>query len=269
MRATLLIISIIAWAILNAAALAQTSPVADSPQPMQIDSAGVLSVTSEHPGTNIDVFDGTRFLGTTPLSNVRVGSGLHVLRYSPQNAGTWHAAVRVDTVIVRSGDSVAKVISVPALRTITSEPYDALIYAGDSLLGRTPSMLYLDPSVHVLRFEKAGYADRNVPITADSQSIHVILAPGADQPGTVGNEALEISRHRTDLPLYVSTGVAVSAGVVAAYCKIKADNYYSDYRNTGDDLHLADVHRLDNISGISLVISEISMGVLSYLLLTR
>ena len=72
-----------------------------------------------------------------------------------------------------------------------------------------------------------------------------------------------------NFPLYASSGGAVVFGIAAAFLKIRSDNYYAEYRLTGDQARLDQVRRLDTASGIALAVSEASLFWLTYTLLSR
>jgi hypothetical protein len=69
--------------------------------------------------------------------------------------------------------------------------------------------------------------------------------------------------------LYASGGVAIAAGVAAAYFKITADDRNDGYVATGNPALLDERRRLDTAAGIALVASQLGFALFSYLLLAE
>jgi hypothetical protein len=234
---------------------------------MESDSAATISVQSL--GSPFDVYDRIAYLGSTPLVNARIDTGIHVMRYVPRLQNSWQPAVEQETLHVKAGDSIVRTFVPPAVRKVSSEPYGAKIYAGDSLVGETPALVALNPMVRTLRLVRRDYAEANVPIPDSGADLHVVLIPDVAGNGGAGTEFLANPHPGSNFPVYATAGVSVLAGVISAVCKIRADSYYDEYRNTGNAARLQAIHRLDTISGISLGIGEVSLGLFTYLLLTR
>lgn len=219
-----------------------------------------LTVRAPVPGLAV-MLDSVQ-VGRTPLDSLPIGEGVMVLRVLPLAGRSWSGPVVIETLAVRAGDHVVRDVEFPAIRRVTSEPFGAGVFYGDSLLGATPMLLPGGIDGGMVRITLAGYEDAVVPFTGD---LHVVLAPRA---GTVPSYlATEISGNMT--PVYAATGATVLAGAAAAYFKIKADSHYADYRRSGSDADLDKVQRYDLLSGISLAVSEISLFVLTYQLLSR
>ena len=70
------------------------------------------------------------------------------------------------------------------------------------------------------------------------------------------------------IALYASGGVAVVAGVAAAYFKINADDRNDAYHLTGNPSLLDERRRLDTSAGIAFAATQIGFAIFSYLLLS-
>lgn len=68
---------------------------------------------------------------------------------------------------------------------------------------------------------------------------------------------------------YVASATAVVAGVSAAYFKLQADSRYTTYAQTFDRQYLDQSRQLDVWSGISLALSQLALGFLTYLFLSE
>jgi hypothetical protein len=88
--------------------------------------------------------------------------------------------------------------------------------------------------------------------------------PGAS-PLLAGNSA----KNGRTVALYASGGVAIAAGVAAAYFKITADDRNDGYIATGNPALLDERRRLDTAAGIALVASQLGFALFSYLLLAE
>jgi hypothetical protein len=119
-----------------------------------------------------------------------------------------------------------------------------------------------------------------------SDSMTVVLAPGEARrlmfsiltPIRLGPTALpEVSpllqtgndQNGRLVALYASGGIAVAAGVAAAYFKISADDRNAAYQMTGNPALLDERRRLDTASGFAFAAMQVGLAVFSYLLLAE
>lgn len=152
---------------------------------------------------------------------------------------------------------------------IISEPFGAGVYEGDSLLGSTP-IFFDEPSWAVcLKFKLEGFHDTALAVGQGSQPPAVFLRPINFNGEKTGSFFLDPEDDDELLPVYVAGGTAIISGAAAAYFKIRADRLHSQYKSTIDQEKLATIRRFDKISAVSLIVSQVSVAVLSYLLLSR
>ena len=59
----------------------------------------------------------------------------------------------------------------------------------------------------------------------------------------------------------------VALGATTAFFKLKADNRYDEYRQSGDPSLLDQTNRLDLVSGITFVALQINFGLIIYFFL--
>ncbi len=233
------------------------------------DTAAVarISVRTSPPGAK--VFCDTLYLGTTPIDSVIIPSGWHTLTYVQPDAESWYSGSLKETLVVRPSESVDRRPVFPSICRITSTPFGASVVIGDSVVGETPLLLANIAEGTRITFEKEGFEKLEFPFHSSSGGLHVDLTH-LSTSGLSDNEPyLTGIRTKSDLPIYLTTSASVITGVVAAYCKIKADSYYNDYSQNGDQRALTNMRRMDTISGISLVASEVSFMTLCYLLISR
>ena len=247
--------------------LVSSPPCRVKAQTVPSDSSGVISVTS--PGRQLDVYNGSRFFGVTPLSSATVDTGTHIFRYGTHGDGTWHTMIMAETIRVAANARIERMITVPSPRRITSEPSGASVFAGDSLLGVTPALITLDGDVSTLRFVRNEFDEMTLPVNAGSMELHAVLHPRIDGSRPDAHMALAGNHVSNNTSLYASAAVAVLSGIAAAHWKIRADELYDEYHYTGNEGALSKMRTLDRASTISLVASEIGLSVFTYLLLSR
>ena len=92
------------------------------------------------------------------------------------------------------------------------------------------------------------------------------ISPGAAPPRS---PFLSYEQSKNSLPIIAAAGATVIAGAAAAWTKIRADDLYNEYQQTGSQTALDNVRRLDLASGVSLVASQAGLLLLGYLLFSR
>lgn len=220
------------------------------------------------------VYLDTVFVGLTPLVIDSVTPGSHRLRILPPRADSWLTRTVDDTLSLKPGETLARRYTLREFLAIDAQPSGAMVYLGDSLLGVTPSLLPADlllPERH-LSVKKDGFESFSSTV-ADLKGIIIqpLLKPGWQTP------PLEDSPYVTGIPgwsarrigLYVSGGTSVLAGIVAAYCKIAADDRQASYLASGDPAMLAERRRLDTWAGITFALTQVGFAIFSYLLISE
>ncbi|MBE0645860.1 MAG: hypothetical protein IH600_17395 [Bacteroidetes bacterium] len=159
------------------------------------------------------------------------------------------------------------------LVNLSSEPSGADIFAGDSLIGRTPMRVQsamLDsisvwyPSrtawnAQVLRPEVEG-PDAGVGVRLlrfDARELFVGIPAGSAR---VQDNGLRIPPADVLLP----AGVGLAAGVLAVILKQKGDAIYDDYLRTGDESLLSQTKKYDIYAGVSLALLQFGLGYFIY-----
>lgn len=161
---------------------------------------------------------------------------------------------------------------------LASEPDRAEVYAGDSLLGRTPMRLrraLLDsvrvyfPSrdawdAQVLRPDTAAPpADMGVLLLRfDARRMFGALPAGK---ANVLGEDLQIPPASVLIP----AGLGLAAGVAAVMFKQHADGLYDDYLRSGDESLLSQTKKYDIYAGVSLALLQVGLGYFIYRLFDK
>jgi hypothetical protein len=227
----------------------------------------VVGFTCTLPG--IKVFADSQYVGTAPFTAFSRVEGEHILRYVPPDSGRWPSTAVVETLTFRRGGRLVRTLGVPSTCHLTTEPYGATVRRDGVELGVTPLDVQFTSTKSLVTLEKAGFETATVPLSGGEPWIHLLLHPKEGVPADPQALYLGGEQSKNMLPIYVTTGATVITGTAAAILKIKADNRYDDYRQSGDARALTDVRRLDLASGVSLALSELSLVGLAYFLLSH
>lgn len=230
-------------------------------------AAARLTVTSPIAGVKV-VLD-TTLLGTAPVTDSALAPGSHILTFVHPAGNLWIHPASIETLDVSAGASIVREARFQRWAHITSDPYGAQVRAGDSLLGETPLYAPLDGFGGTITLSLPGYADAVLPLSDSSAEIHALLAPLSPGAALPRSPFLAYEQSTNSLPIIATAGVTVIAGVAAAWTKIRADDLYDEYQQTGSQTALDNVRRLDVASGVSLVASQAGLLLLGYLLFSR
>ena len=220
------------------------------------------------------VFMDSLYAGQTPLILDSVAAGKHILRIVSPHPEEWNAVTVSDTVMLLSDRENTFTYTLLSFVSLTSVPSGASLYIDDSLSGVTPLLLKpknIRPGSNLTLkmpgFEPAGIG----PELFTGTALQIALKAGWQQRTDEETPFLSVGTAWSPrkIGLYASGGVAVLAGVAAAYFKIAADDRQSAYLETGDPALLKDRRHLDTWAGISLVAAQAGLAVLSYLLITE
>ncbi|HXG01559.1 MAG TPA: PEGA domain-containing protein [Bacteroidota bacterium] len=228
-------------------------------------STAALKIDSDQPGA-IVWLDGDS-VGVTPLALNSVQPGKHHLRLLAPDLTNWLNDPVDDTIEVVAASVRNFRYELPSRTLVLTSPPEAQVFVNDTLVGTTPIVLNKPPSRFTLR--RPGYADTTLDGTQTGRGI---VSVRLQRTWTQSEEAsiFKDSEERTSpLRLYLTGATTVIAGAVSAYYKVKADNLYSRYAQTGDPAQLAEVNRLDTAAGVALAVTQVSLGLFTYFLLSE
>lgn len=225
-----------------------------------------LTVTSEPAGAEV-YLDG-RLAGTTPLEDAQTAEGVHVLTVAYPSLTAWNAHVKTDSVQARAGEGMALSFEFGSVFSVHSAPPGALVTIGGRVLGSTP--LYYRGAETLrgaMRLSREGYED----LVVNPASLSGMLHLNPNREPAEAELTVESSADRAGLRMatYLSAAGLVVSGVTAAFFKNKADGRFAQYASTGNPRDLSATKRYDSYSGIALVLTEVSFGLLTYLLLSE
>ncbi len=196
------------------------------------------------------------------------------------------ARAQVDSLHV-SREDTARAVGNAGWVTLRSKPEGAEVFLDTVFLGKTPlARTRLEAGRKTFRLFYPGVGTWEALVATDSITVHGALEttsyvemgdsvlPGPRRmftPSTQTNPDLFLSTPgHADSKLWVGYGAGatmVISGILSAYLKNKSDGEFDSYVATGDPGLLSSTQRLDRLAGISLFVTELSLGVLIYLLL--
>ncbi|MFO7525496.1 MAG: hypothetical protein R6W68_08590 [Ignavibacteriaceae bacterium] len=222
-----------------------SSPVLVFPQECK---TGIRIITDI---SNIRIFinDSLEYVNQFEIELEKGSYEISVLEDSDRwDAKSFHQSFQLDTCRVKDLS-----FSFKDELLIDSNPQDAKVFSGDSLLGYTP--LFLSQKFDRLTLAKDGFAETEILVDQHKKQLQVSLK----FIGELKKESFfdkSISK--------ILFGSMIVLGVTTAYYKIKADNNYEEYLRTGDIKFKNKTDQYDLISGITLGAAQINFGYLIY-----
>ena len=231
------------------------------------DSQSTLSVNANIAG--VKIFIDSNYIGVTPINCAVVADGIHKITAASFHSSKWNNEVYVDSINIPSNGHIDKYIFISKPTKIITEPFNAMVYKNDSLIGKTPLSIDDLRRGAKIKFKLDGYRDSTIINSSQEFLPKVFLQRLQIPDGKRGSVFLDSDGSDKLLPVYITGGTAIISGITAAYCKIQADKFYKEYQITKNKQSLDRVKRLDAVSGISLAVSQVSIAILSYLLFNQ
>jgi hypothetical protein len=196
----------------------------------------------------------------------------HIKAFYP-SVFSWNATVTEDSLeVAGAGNFEKRLLLGKVLKVQTDPPGSTVVFDGRPL-GVTPLYMHGDSSVAGnLVVQKRGYDSLTVsPNEIKEGFLRLHLRPISDSGagfshGDLRGPDLVATDH---WPTYVSGFAMIVSGVTSAYLKDQANKKFDDYLLTNNPASLSTTNRLDRGAAISLVISQVSFVILSYLLLSE
>jgi hypothetical protein len=235
------------------------------------DSLGALSVSSDPTGA--DVYLDSLYVGKTPIQGYALPEGSYRLKVYYPSVFAWDALSREDTVSISAKRRSEKVYQLGTVLRIQSVPEGgSVLYRGNDL-GTTP--LFLASPARLtgeITIRKDGFVPQRLVIGNNGNS--TLAARLQPQPGAINLPPPEVlTESRMVGPshwlTYASGSTMIVSGVVSAYLKDQANRKFDQFLLTRDPALLASTRRLDRGAAASLIVTQISFALLSYLLLSE
>ena len=225
--------------------------------------AAPITIKTDIEGARVFV-DGDS-LGLTPVT-ISLEPGRHFLRIASPDVENWLSPPVIDSIsVIAASPQTLQYLITPNILVITT-PSGAEIFSRDSLIGTTPLVVKNGMS---LKLHKSGYEDSTVEAVNARRGILSIPLKKVWQSGTEESTLKDSEVRPSPLRLYLTGAAAILAGATTAYFKVKADNTYSNYVQTGELNALSRTNRFDTAAGISLAATELSLGLFTYFMLSE
>lgn len=234
-------------------------------------NAGSISVTTDPAGA--DLFIDSLYAGKTPLAHLMLPAGRHAVRVVYPSAFSWNALAKVETVIVASGMHLDTMIELGTHVVLTSDPEGGRVLYQGTEMGKTP-LVFRSPSrvTGEVSVEKEGYLPYRVTLSS--------VRPGTSfrlqaLPETLAHASPEILPSDYDISgtdnwlTYASASTMIVSGVLSAHFKHQANKDFDAYLLTKDQALLNSTRRLDALAAVTLVLTQVSFAVLTYILLAE
>ncbi|MEX2116408.1 MAG: PEGA domain-containing protein [Bacteroidota bacterium] len=233
--------------------------------PESSDSSAHLTIISDPAGAEV-ILDSS-LVGQTPIHDLAVFPGLHQLSVASPSFRDWNAIFRNEMIQIGSGETMSLSYEFGTTLNLVTMPSGVNVLYDGRLIGTTP-LFYRSsvPLSNMLVLRKDGFRIQEV----HPGSIRGIVTMSVVDASVAESEMAIAPSIEKSLPRwaeYTSAAGIVVSGVAAAYFKHRANAHFNTYRLSGSAAALDDTRRFDGYSAVSLVVTQISFGVLAYLLL--
>ena len=205
---------------------------------------------------SLNTFLNNNFFGRSSV-DIKLTKGKYVIS-AKESPIIWDAKTISDTLTIAGCEKDTSInFNYSKQVYLNTDPQDAYVYKSDSLIGFTP--LFIPLSSDSLTLKKPGFLSKSFLVTSkyndDIIKLNAIFQP--EHTNFFAGQAFKIL-----------VGSIVVLGAATAYFKLRADDRFSQYENTGDQSLLDQTRTNDLISGITLGALEINFGILMYYFLS-
>ena len=231
----------------------------------------ILTVTTEPEGAEV-IVDST-LVGRSPVGGIRLMPGPHTVELAYPSAAEWNALRVRDTVLMAPGELLAKQYSLGMFVRVITIPPGAVVIARDSALGITP-YVFRSPLVQPMEISlrKEGHGDSTISLQPRDQLVRILLFPDAQSGARpVTREGLRAPGNQSEgaWATYAAAASTIGFGIATAYFNHEANRNFALYGVTDDPRYLDATKKYDRAALWTLVITELSFGLLAYFLLTE
>ena len=210
-------------------------------------------------------------VGKTPLSDIQLQPGTHLIHIAPPKGGVWNYEDKYVEINLSANQDTTLTVTFQKPVYINSVPYGAHLKSETEHIGITPLYLPFEAN-HGSTFKliKEGFEpysfvlDKPDPIMAWLQKKEGYVEPEKKKPQLLGFLPKQNVKSKfTLLALTVATHWA------SFYFKNVADDKYDNYKNTADpelmDKYWDETRKYDRLSDISLGVSYAALTGLIYM----
>lgn len=206
---------------------------------------------------SVYVFINDSLITKTKSSSIELPNGRYQIKLVGDNK-IWNSYITDDIITLKDCDSIIVKYKSVYGNYIDSNPQDAYVFIGDSLIGNTP--IFFNSFIKKVTIKKDGFRDYNLSDLKVGNNVKVNL------------EFIGVQKEKsffTSTTFKVLAGSALTLGVASAYFKLKADNKFDEYKLNKDKLLLDQTNKYDLISGITFTALQINLGFIIYKLFSE
>ncbi len=170
-----------------------------------------------------------------------------------EDSERWDAKSFSDTILINNCNDTTISFSFNSRVYLNTEPQDVYVYQDSELIGHTP--LFIPVSSEEITLKKPGFDDKVLDIRDISSGKKIMLK----FTGRIKGESFFEKNI-----FKILVGGIVALGGVTAYFKLKADDNFDKYQNSGNQFYLDQTHKYDLISGIAFGAVQVGFGLLIY-----
>jgi len=205
---------------------------------------------------------------------VPVTKGRHRVHAYYPSAAVWNSLSIQDTLLIGAGETVVRRYVLGSLVHVQTVPSGAVVASADSALGLTP-FVYRSRETQTAKItlRKEGFRDTVVILYPKPSVVRILLDPAAETNRATPARSLQdpISPPDEGRPAwsaYVAAASTVGFGIATAYLKQEANRNFDLYLSTDDPRYNDATKRYDRAAVWTLVATELSFGLLAFLLLS-
>lgn len=231
---------------------------------LHAQAAGYLSIRAAE--ENLVALVDSKTILVLPVDSTRLTVGSHDVRI--QYGAQWNAFV-LDTTVMIAADNVS-LLTIPERHTYTilSEPSGASVTVHDKTLGVTPLSVTTDrPMSLSLELSLSHFETLMIDPPLQPVTRARLFPDGTLEAKRIFDGSHSIRNYSGWIYGSITTGIV--SGTISVLAKTRADKYSDNYLSTGNLSQRDKSKTLDLVAASTLLITEVSFGVLSYLLLTQ
>lgn len=221
---------------------------------------------------NVEVRVNSVVLGSTPLLNLQLPSGIYQVEAIASEPGMWYNTNIIKEIQLHAGQDTTVYFQFPVMVKINSIPFHAQLLNENRLIGLTPTFIDFNKfQGKELFLEKTGYKSSHFIVTTSQPQLVYLEPINLTEHGEENNSFTYSLLHtRIKSKFLFLTGSVVSHWL-AFYFKNLADDNFSRYLTTGNpqlmQKYWKNTQKYDRWSDISLGVSYAFLGGLIYTVL--
>ncbi len=230
-----------------------------------------VTVLSEPPGARIQL-DST-WIGQTPLHDLTLPPGRHVIRAFPPYSGNWNIAAQTLTFQVHAKQDTTITFQFTPPVFVNTIPSQATVVLDSLTLGTTPIYLpFLRLKGRTLILNKTGYQSARVRVLS-AEPILITLQRKEGFTERKRPPLLKIVPKDNRAAKFTLIATTLVTHWAAFLLKRQADFYYDKYQHTAEPdailKYWDNTRKFDRYSDIALATSYISLSALIYLIIFK